>query len=307
MGYTICMLGCGTMGVAILSGMLASLESNTSRHQWQNHPTGTTAPEQKSDSSLPSRFLACVNGQDSVKRLQKHFQSLGGEAVEVSAKNNVEAAKRAQVIILGCKPQIARTILDEEGMRDALEGKLVISILAGVTIKQLKSLVSPTTKIIRAMPNTPCKIREGMTVVSTIPASSDVEHDSAIVLAIFSSIGRCRILDEKHFDACTALSGSGPAFACIFLEAMADGGVMMGLPRAEALELAAQSLQGAARMALQPGAHPAQIKDAVTTPGGCTIAGLLTLEDGKVRSTIARTIQAATERASQLGQLAELN
>jgi pyrroline-5-carboxylate reductase len=104
-----------------------------------------------------------------------------------------------------------------------------------------------------------------MTVVSTLPVSSSADLDRDIILKIFSSIGRCRFLEEKHFDACTALSGSGPAFACIFLEAMADGGVMMGLPRAEALELAAQTLQGAARMTLQGGIHPAQLKDAVTS------------------------------------------
>jgi hypothetical protein len=109
-----------------------------------------------------------------------------------------------------------------------------------------------------------------MTVVSPLPTSattttSSAEIDRSILLNIFSSIGRCRFLEEKHFDACTALSGSGPAFACIFLEAMADGGVMMGLPRAEALELAAQTLQGAARMTLQGGTHPAQLKDAVTS------------------------------------------
>jgi len=143
-----------------------------------------------------------------------------------------------------------------------------------------------------------------MTVVSNIPQSDSSDLDRLIILNIFSSIGRCRFLEEKHFDACTALSGSGPAFACIFLEAMADGGVMMGLPRAEALELAAQTLQGAARMTLA-GTHPAQLKDAVTTPGGCTIAGLLALEDGRVRSTIARAIQIATERASELGQPAK--
>lgn len=180
-----------------------------------------------------------------------------------------------------------------------------------------------------------------MTVVSplpNIPNNDETVLDRSIILKIFSSIGRCRFLEEKHFDACTALSGSGPAFACIFLEAMTDGGVMMGLPRAEALELAAQSelllvigyqtrgrftctiaLQGAARMTLQAGAHPAQIKDSVTSqflplarsvarlifhaaPGGCTIAGLLAMEDGKIRSTIARAIQIATERASELGQ-----
>ncbi|KAH9900999.1 pyrroline-5-carboxylate reductase dimerization-domain-containing protein [Cubamyces lactineus] len=193
-------------------------------------------------------------------------------------------------------------------MREALEGKLLISILAGVTIAQLEAMVGPTTRVVRAMPNTPCKIREGMTVVSTLKPAEDasaLELERTIILNIFSSIGRCRFLEEKHFDACTALSGSGPAFACIFLEAMADGGVMMGLPRAEALELAAQTLQGAARMTLQAGTHPAQLKDAVTTPGGCTIAGLLAMEDGRVRSTIARAIQVATERASELGQPAK--
>lgn len=140
-----------------------------------------------------------------------------------------------------------------------------------------------------------------MTILSTLPPTSEPQ-DSAVLLSIFSSVGRCRFLPEKHFDACTALAGSGPAFACVFLEAMADGAVMMGLPRKEAIEVAAQSMQGAARMVLQSGVHPATIKDSVTTPGGCTIAGLLALEDGKVRSTVARTIQAAAEHAAGLGQ-----
>jgi len=144
------------------------------------------------------------------------------------------------------------------------------------------------------------KIREGMTVVSPLPEGCERERE--IILGIFSSIGLCRFLAEKHFDACTALCGSGPAFVCVALEALADGGVMMGLPRAEALELAAQTLQGTARMVLQTGVHPASIKDSVTTPGGCTIAGLLSLEDGRIRSTIARAIQVATEKAHDLGQ-----
>jgi pyrroline-5-carboxylate reductase len=127
-------------------------------------------------------------------------------------------------------------------MEEALKGKLLISILAGVTMSQLEDMVPTSTRVVRAMPNTPCKIREGMTVVSTLPHVPETETDEAIILKIFSSIGRCRFLDEKYFDACTALGGSGPAFACMFLEAMADGGVMMGLPRPEALELAAQSM-----------------------------------------------------------------
>ncbi|OSX65264.1 hypothetical protein POSPLADRAFT_1065163 [Postia placenta MAD-698-R-SB12] len=309
MGYTLCVLGCGTMGVAVISGVLASLDAKVAttpaaQEKWMSHTPGTTTPHELEDESLPSRFLACVTREESAKKLQDVFSTPNslGCRVEVLKAQNVEAAQASNVILLCCKPQQAHIILNEPGMKEALSGKLLISILAGVTISQISAWVLPTTKVIRAMPNTPCKIREGMTVVTTLPASPSLELDRSIILNIFSSIGRCRFLEEKHFDACTALSGSGPAFACIFLEAMADGGVMMGLPRAEALELAAQTLQGAARMTLQLGTHPAQLKDSVTTPGGCTIAGLLAMEDGRVRSTIARAIQIATEKATQLGQ-----
>ncbi|KAH9997644.1 pyrroline-5-carboxylate reductase [Russula vinacea] len=311
MGYTLCVLGCGTMGIAITSGVLASLHPQSPLHglnsgqpKWESHTPGTSTPTRADDDPrLPSRFIACVQREESARRLREKFHTtLGGDAVQVTVGENARAVQQSDVVLLCCKPQGAGPILNESGIKEALAGKLLISILTGVTIAQLSFWVHPSTTVVRAMPNVACRIREGMTVVSTLPSSDSEGLSKQIVLQIFSSIGRCRFLEERHFDACTALSGSGPAFACIFLEAMADGGVMMGLPRAEALELAAQSLQGAARMALQPGAHPAQIKDSVTTPGGCTIAGLLALEDGRVRSTIARAIQVATERASELGQ-----
>ncbi|KAF7363327.1 Pyrroline-5-carboxylate reductase [Mycena sanguinolenta] len=294
------------MGIAVLSGVIDSLKpaGHVFAEKWESHTPGTLTPTGPPDASVPTSFIACVSREDSAARLRTIFAALGpmGAGVSVHASQNVAAVQAADVVLLCCKPQLAHTILSETGMKEALGGKLLISILAGVTMTQLEGWVLPSTKVIRAMPNTPCKIREGMTTISALPPSPNVDLDRAIILKIFSSIGRCRFLDEKHFDACTALSGSGPAFACIFLEAMADGGVMMGLPRAEALELAAQTLQGTARMVFQGGAHPAQIKDAVTTPGGCTIAGLLAMEDGRVRSTIARAIQVATERASELGQ-----
>lgn len=306
------------MGVAVLSGVLASLDSRTVptlgrvAEKWEVHTPGTATPTGQPDSALPSRFIACVSRDETATRLRKTFRDIGGRGhdVEVVARQNVQSVQQADLVLLCCKPQLAQAIIGEEGMRDALVDKLLVSILAGVTISQLQSWVLPSTRVLRAMPNTPTKIREGMTVISTFPENPNASYneesiEQTRVSTIFASIGRCRFLDEKHFDACTALSASGPAFVCIFLEAMADGGVMMGLPRAEALELAAQALQGTARMALQPGAHPAQIKDAVTTPGGCTIAGLLALEDGRVRSTIARAIQVATERASELGQPAK--
>jgi len=297
------------MGFAVLSGTIASLEPQGPFHsfrdpKWESHTPGTSTPTGVPDLAIPSRIIACVGRQQSTASLGTNLSALGrrGAAVEVSAGRNVEAVRQADVVILGCKPQLANSILSEQGMEEALEGKLLISILAGVTISQLVNIVSPSTIVVRAMPNTPCKIREGMTVVTPIQPGPQADFHREIILNIFSSMGRCRFLEEKHFDACTALSGSGPAFACIILEAMADGGVMMGLPRAEALELASQTLQGTARMALQPGAHPAHIRDAVTTPGGCTIAGLLAMEDGKIRSTIARAIQIATERAGELGR-----
>lgn len=298
------------MGVAVLSGVVDSLDKTSKMaegfhfEKWESHTPGTLTPNGPPDATSPGRYIACVSRLESAAKLRQTFDSLGalGSTIEVVAGKNIESVEQADVVLLCCKPQLAHLILGEPGMKEALDGKLLISILAGVTMRQLSGWVLPSTKVIRAMPNTPCKIREGMTVVSTLPPSPDAEVDHEIIVKIFSSIGRCRFLDEKHFDACTALSGSGPAFACIFMEAMADGGVMMGLPRAEALELAAQTLQGAARMVLQGGTHPAQLKDAVTTPGGCTIAGLLAMEDGRVRSTIARAIQVATDHASQLGQ-----
>ncbi|RDB24268.1 Pyrroline-5-carboxylate reductase [Hypsizygus marmoreus] len=310
MGYTLCVLGCGTMGIAILSGVVDSLDTtsrlakNSGVAKWESHTPGTLTPIGPPDATVPSRYIACVSRSESATKLRTIFGGLGalGSTIEVATGQNVKSVAQADVVLLCCKPQLAHVILGEPGMKEALDGKLLISILAGVTINQLTGWVLPSTKVIRAMPNTPCKIREGMTVVTNMPPSPDAETDHDIILKIFSSIGRCRFLEEKHFDACTALSGSGPAFACIFMEAMADGGVMMGLPRAEALELASQTLQGAARMVLQGGTHPAQLKDAVTTPGGCTIAGLLAMEDGRIRSTIARGIQVATEHASQLGQ-----
>ncbi|KAH8929221.1 pyrroline-5-carboxylate reductase [Atractiella rhizophila] len=295
MPYTICVLGCGTMGISILSGVLDSLSSPSSG-RLPPSSSGTSTPAVEIEpSALPSRFIACVSRPESVRNLKKVFRD---ERVEIRRGENLASVKESDVVLLCCKPQQAKTLLQE--MHEALDGKLLVSILAGTTIKQLKSWVPASTHVIRAMPNTPTRIREGMTVISALP--TELETHRTLLLSLFYPIGRVNFLDEKHFDAVTALSGSGPAFVCLILEAMADGGVMMGLPRKEALEIAGQCMQGAARMVLQTGIHPSQIKDDVTTPGGCTIAGLLTLEDGKVRSTMARCIETATRHAAGLGK-----
>jgi pyrroline-5-carboxylate reductase len=213
--------------------------------------------------------------------------------------DNIEAVRRAEVVVLAVKPQVAHQVLEHPELQAALAGRLLISIAAGIRLEQLADWL-PETAIIRAMPNTPCTIREGMTVLSPGPRAEP--HQVQHAQDIFGAVGRCRVLPEKYLDAVTALGGSGPAFACVLLEAMADGGVMMGLPRDVAVEIAAQSMQGAARLVLETGEHPAALKDAVTTPAGCTIAGLLTMEDGRIRSTLARAIQEATRVAGGLGQ-----
>lgn len=150
------------------------------------------------------------------------------------------------------------------------------------------------------MPNTPCHIGRGMTVVSRGAEATD-EH-VAVAVAIFETMGRVLELEEKHMDTVTGLSASGPAFIYVIIEALADGGVMRGLPRGAAIELAAQMTLGAAEMVLKTGRHPASLKDDVTTPAGCTIAGILALEDGRIRSVLARGVETAARVAGELGK-----
>ena len=195
------------MGVAILSGVLDSQRSQqtlaaasmaSSVSSLQDSMAGDDLTE------LPSRYIATVNRLESVRRLKKTFSQYPD--IEIHAGNNVQAAREADVILLGCKPQMVQDIIAEPGMKDALDGKLVISICAGLRISQMTAWVHPNTKVVRAMPNTPCKIREGMTILTPLPPTlPNAELDRNILLSIFSAVGRCRFLDEKHFDACTAL------------------------------------------------------------------------------------------------------
>ena len=203
-------------------------------------------------------------------------------------------------------------MLQEEGMREALAGKLLISILAGVPVPQIEETIygeasKQTTpaddgrcRIVRVMPNTASLICQSMTVIATsnppLPRPLD-----ALVTWMFSRIGRVVHLPATQMDASTALCGSGPAFCALVLEALADGAVAMGLPRAEAQLMAAQTMKGTAGLVLN-GEHPALVREKVSTPGGCTIGGLLVLEEGTVRGTVARGVREATVVASQLGQ-----
>lgn len=210
-----------------------------------------------------------------------------------------EAVAGADLIVLCVKPKDMETLCTDLAATGALATRpTVVSIAAGVPTAKLAAWLPGAGALVRAMPNTPCAIGQGATVLSAGPGATDATL--AQVRRLFEPLGAVLDLAEKHMDAATGLSASGPAFIYVVLEAMAEGGVMRGLPRAVALELAARVMQGAAAMVLATGRHPASLKDDVTTPAGCTIAGLLALEDGRLRSVIARGVETAARVAGEL-------
>jgi pyrroline-5-carboxylate reductase len=204
------------------------------------------------------------------------------------------------VLLLCVKPNGIRSVLEKLKSYALSPKTLIISIVAGATIEQIETTLGTKNPVIRAMTNTPCLVGQGMTAVCT-GTHTQPEH-LELAQNIFETVGVCMELDELHFDAVTGLSGSGPAYMYLIMEALADGGVRVGLPREAALRIVAQTLLGAAMMVQQSGRHPASLRDDVTTPAGCTIGALLVMEDGKIRSTLARAVEEATRIAGELGK-----
>lgn len=215
-----------------------------------------------------------------------------------TSTENLEVATACNLALLCVKPYQMASLLDNPAMRTALADKLVISIAAGLKLERLCGWL-PDSHIIRAMPNTPALIGEGMTALAKGTGVS--AQQMALALTLFSSVGMSLEMDEKLMDVVTALSGSGPAFVFVMIDALADGAVKLGLRRDIATTIAAQMVQGAARMVVQTNTHPAVLKDQVTTPGGCTIAGLGVMEDGRIRSVLAHTVEETARVASKLG------
>jgi pyrroline-5-carboxylate reductase len=264
----IAILGAGNMGSAIVRGLLAA-----------NHVT----PE-----------ALCISDVNNV-----HLSQLKRELHIVTTSSNQELVRFADVVVLAVKPQVIFSVLDEIG--DAWqEGTLVLSILAGVSTSSLESKLPEFTRVIRAMPNTAALVLEAATAVTR--GSRATASDLAIARDLFGCVGKTVEVSESLMDAVTGLSGSGPAFVLLAIEAMADGAVRVGMPRALALELAAQTVAGTARMLLQTGEHPAVLKDRVTSPAGTTIAGLFELEAAGVRHAFANAVARAADRAAELGR-----
>ncbi len=210
---------------------------------------------------------------------------------------NREAVAAADILVLCVKPQAMLDVL-QEIRADVKARHLVISVAASVSTRFIEKHLDGKVPVIRTMPNTPCTLRAGMTGIAAGSLAS--EKHVAKAKRIFDALGRSLVLDEKHFDAVTGLSASGPAFVYTVIESLAEGGVKAGLPREVATELAAQTVLGSARMVLETRAHPALLRDAVTTPAGCTIDGILELEEGGLRVTLIKAVVRATERARQL-------
>ena len=211
--------------------------------------------------------------------------------------DNRKAVAGTDIVLLCVKPQVIREVLEE--IRPHIgEKALVISVAASVPTSYIEQHLGPKVPVVRAMPNTCSAVGCGMTGICR-GAHAAAEH-LEVARAMFDTVGRTVVVDEKHMDAVTGLSASGPAFAYIILESLAEAGVKVGLPRDMATLLAAQTMKGSASVVLETGDHPALLKDAVTTPAGCTIDGILELEEGKLRVTLIKAVVKATSRAGEL-------
>ena len=256
----IALIGAGNMAEALVSGMLkAGLANSKNMHATDVSP------------SRLERFHSLYNIQ--------------GDS------NNLAATQSADIVILAVKPQVMDEVLDEI-KSEAAAPRLFISIAAGYPIKRVLSNLNTKAAVIRAMPNTPSIILEGVTALAAGPGVSADQIQSAV--DIFDAVGKTVQIDEGLLDAVTGLSGSGPAYVYVIIEALADGGVRMGIPRQTAQILAAQTLLGTAKMVLELGDHPGALKDRVASPGGTTIAGLHSLEQGGLRATLMNAVEAAT-------------
>lgn len=245
--------------------------------------------------ALPSE----VTVTDVIKERREYLKMEYG--VEVS-EDNAAAAKKAAVVILAVKPQAMRAVL--QGMAAGLdETKLVISIAAGVPVKSIETWIGGKPRVIRAMPNTAALVGEGAAALAKGGNASDI--DLELAKAVFDSVGKAAVVEEYLMDAVTGLSGSGPGYVFVIIDALSDAGVHVGLSRDVARKLAAQTLLGAAKLCLNGDKHPGELRDMVTSPAGTTIAGIKALEEGGIRATLIKAVEAATLRSKVLGKSEE--
>jgi pyrroline-5-carboxylate reductase len=265
----IAVIGVGNMGTALIGGLL------------------------KGKLTQPKNIVAARRTESLLEELKKRFQ------ITVTTENR-KAVHAADIIILSIKPQTAATVLEE--IADVIEPQqLIVSIMAGITTKFISKKIGKANPIIRAMPNTPALVDEGATALAKGEHATD--HHLELASRIFKAVGKVEVLPENLLDAVTGLSGSGPAYIYMVIEALTDGGVKMGIPRTIAVRLAAQTVFGAAKLVIETGKHPAILKDEVTTPGGTAIAAIHELESHGLRNMLINAVVTATQRSKELSEI----
>jgi len=271
---TISMIGTGNMGEALVSGLILS-------------------------KSTAAENIICTDvREDQLESVKEKY------GVNVTT-NNLDAVKASEIIIYAVKPQIIAPVLIETASKLDMN-KLIISIAAGVPLAAIESCLKKKLRLIRVMPNIAAFVKESATVVAAGENAS--QDDVKMAMAIFDSMGKTIFLKENVLmDAITGLSGSGPAYIFLIVDALADAGVKMGLARQDALFLATQTVLGSAKLLMETKEHPGRLKDMVTSPGGTAIAGIHTLEKGGLRTTLMNAVEAATKRSQELGEIITKN
>ncbi len=270
----IAIIGTGNMGEALVSGLIGS------------------------GSSKPKNIICSDVRKEKLDKIKSRYKVR-------TTTSNLKAVSEADIIIYAVKPQLMASVLIETGSKLDMS-KLVISIAAGVPLAAMESCISKDLRLIRVMPNIAAFVKEAASAIAA--GAHATKEDVSLAMEIFSSIGKCIFLKENYLmDAITGLSGSGPAYIFLIVDALADAGVKMGLSRQDSLLLAAQTVLGAAKLLIETQEHPGQLKDKVTSPGGTAIAGLATLESGGLRTTLINAVEAATNRSKELGDLMTKN
>jgi pyrroline-5-carboxylate reductase len=270
----IAIIGTGNMGDALVSGLIGS------------------------GSSKPKNIICSDVRKDKLDQIKSRYKVR-------TTTSNLKAVSEADIVIYAVKPQLMAAVLNETGNKLDMS-KLVISIAAGVPLAAMESCIEKDMRLIRAMPNIAAAVKEAATAIAA--GEHATKEDVELAMQIFNSIGRCIFLKENYLmDAITGLSGSGPAYIFLIVDALADAGVKMGLSRQDSLFLAAQTILGSAKLLIETQEHPGQLKDKVTSPGGTAIAGLATLEGGGLRTTLINAVEAATKRSKELGDLMTKN
>lgn len=268
MSKTLGFIGCGNMGRAMMGGII------------------------KDKVFSPENMIVSDLNEESLKMVSEQY------GIQITTDNN-EVAKTADILILSIKPNLYPVVI--KGIKDSIkEDVVVVSIAAGVSIKDVEEMFEKKIKIVRVMPNTPALVGEGMSALCPNPMVNKGEFEE--VLSIFKGFGKVEVIDEKLIDAVIAVSGSSPAYIYMIIEAMADGAVLEGMPRDQAYRMAAQAVLGSAKMVLETGMHPGALKDMVCSPGGTTIEAVAALEERGLRDSIISAMRTCAEKSRDMAK-----